>query len=168
MQVWDKVTYVDVDSIAFAKRTVEIPSNMPKPEELPLAHKYCDLHNAGRDDEIPFKGMMLTTEVANARRIVRLENGPASFPMTFTALRVGNVAFFGIPGEPFNEIGRGVKSSKGWDMVLPTCLTGGSHGYFPVRNAYDEGGYEAKTSNFKAGVAELIIETGLDMLEKLR
>jgi len=168
MQVWDKVTYTDVDSIKFINRVVDMPSNMPSPEDMPLAHKYNDLHKAGRDDEIPYEGMMLTTVVAEAGRMVRLEHGPESFPMTFSAIKVGNVAFFGIPGEPFNGIGRGVKESEGWDMVLPTCLTNGSEGYFPMKDAYDEGGYEARSSSFKSGVAERIIEIGLDMLSELR
>lgn len=168
MQVWDKVTYVDVDTIKALNKTVNVPSNMPAKEDLPLAHKYNDLHLAGKDNEIPYKGMMLTTVVAEAMRMVRLENGPEFFPMTFTALRIGNIAFFGIPGEPFNGIGRGIKESKGWDMVCPTCLTSGSNGYFPMKDAYDEGGYEARSSNFKAGVAEFIIEEGLKMLDEIR
>lgn len=168
MQVWDKVCYTDVDSIRYENKTISVPSNMPTAEELPLAHKYADLHNAGKDSEIPYEGMMLTTVVAEALRMVRLEHGPESFPMTFSALSVGNVAFFGIPGEPFNGIGRAVKESCGWDMVLPTCLTNGSEGYFPMKDAYDEGGYEARSSGFKSGVAELIIKIGLEMLEEIK
>ena len=168
MQVWDKVTYTDVDSIRFANKTVGVPSNMPEERDLPLAHQYADLHNAGKDGEIPYTGMMLTTVVAEALRMVRLEKGPESFPMTFSALSIGNVAFFGVPGEPFNGIGRAVKESEGWDMVLPTCLTNGSEGYFPMKDAYDEGGYEARSSNFKSGVAELIIDIGKEMLNNLR
>ena len=168
MQAWDKVTYTDVDSITYINKTVNVPSNMPDPKDLPLAHKYADLHVAGKDCDIPYSGMMLTTVVAEALRMVRLENGPDSFPMTFSALSIGNVAFFGVPGEPFNGIGRAVKESEGWDMVLPTCLTNGSEGYFPMKDAYDEGGYEARSSNFKSGVAELIIEIGRDMLAELK
>ena len=37
-----------------------------------------------------------------------------------------------------------------------------------MKEAYDEGGYEARSSNFKAGVAELIIEEGLKLLGELR
>ncbi|MBQ8408917.1 MAG: hypothetical protein IJY39_08645 [Clostridia bacterium] len=168
MQVWDKVCYTDVDSIKCINRTVGVPSNMPDPQDMPLAHEYASLHNAGRDSDIPYSGMMLTTVVAEALRMVRLEHGPESFPMTFSAISLGNVAFFGIPGEPFNGIGRSVKESEGWDMVLPTCLTNGSEGYFPMKDAYDEGGYEARSSNFKSGVAELIIEIGKEMLGELK
>ena len=112
--------------------------------------------------------MMLTTVVAEAGRMVRLEHGPEFFPMTFTALSIGNIAFFGIPGEPFNGIGRGVKESEGWDLVIPCCLTNGAEGYFPMKDAYEQGGYEARSSHFKEGVAEFIIEQGKEMLADLR
>ena len=53
LQVYDKVAYVDVDKIEILHKNLPIPTNMPKPEELPLAHKYKELHEAGRDDLIP-------------------------------------------------------------------------------------------------------------------
>ena len=167
MQVYDKVNYRDVDSIRFFQKTVDAPSNMPAPEDMELAHKYNDLHNAGRDDLIPFTEMELTTAVAKAARMVRLEHGPESFPLLLSAISVGPVAFFGIPGEPFTGIGRGIKEAEGWDLVLPCCLANGSVGYFPMQEAYDEGGYEAGSSSFKAGVAELIIAEGKKMLDSL-
>jgi len=52
--------------------------------------------------------------------------------------------------------------------VLPCCITNGYEGYFPMREAYDEGGYEARSSIYAAGVAERIIEAGLSLLAELR
>ena len=168
MQVWDKVEYVDVDGIDYVNKIVNIPSNMPTPEEAVEAHRINDLHKAGRDAELPYEGMMLTTVVAEAGRMVRLEHGPAFFPMIFSALKIGNIALIGVPGEPFNGIGRALKEAAGWDLVIPCCLTNGSEGYFPMEDAYAEGGYEARSSNFKAGVAEKIIAEGQDILAGLR
>ena len=168
MSVYDKVEYVDADTVKYQQKIVEIPSNKPTPEQLPLAHKYNDLHNAGRDDEIPYKAMMLTTVVAEAARMISLENAPDTFPMLFSSISIGDVALFGIPGEPFNGIGRGLKDAPGWKMVIPTCLTNADEGYFPMMNSYDEGGYEARISNFKAGVAEIIIEEGKSILASMR
>ena len=168
LQVYDKVNYTDVNSIRCAQKIAQLPSNMPKPEDMPLAHKYNDLHNAGRDDLIPFEAMELTTVVAEAGRMVRLEHGPESFPLTLSAVAIGNVSLLGVPGEPFNGVGRGVKEAEGWDLVLPCCLTNGSEGYFPMQDAYDEGGYEARSSRYKAGTAELIIKEGKALLDTLR
>lgn len=168
LQVYDKVYYRDVDSIRFVNEILEVPSNMPQASDMAEAHRINDLHNAGKDSELPYEGMMLTTMVAEAARMVRLENGPASFPMTLTGIAIGDIAIAGIPGEPFTGIGRGLKAAEGWELVLPMCLTNGSQGYFPMQDAYDEGGYEARSSNFKAGVAELIIEEGTKLLDSLR
>ena len=168
LQVYDKVNYQDVDTLHFAQKMSKLPSNMPKPEDMPLAHKYNDLHNAGRDEEIPYKGMELTTVVAEAARMILLENGPEFFEIPLSALTVGNVALIGIPGEPFNGIGIGLKEAKDWDMVMPCCLVNGCESYFPMQEAYDEGGYEARASRYKAGTAELMIEEGKTLLNTLR
>ena len=84
-----------------------------------------------------------------------------------TAIAIGNVALIGVPGEPFNGVGIGLKSAEGWDLVLPTCLTNGNEGYFPMQDSYDEGGYEARSSRYKAGTAELIIQEGKALLDTL-
>lgn len=168
LQVFDKVTYTDVESIRTLEKTFHIPSSMPTAEEAKQAHIINDLHMAGRDAELPYEGMELTTVVAEAARMVRLEHGPESFPMNFLGIAVGNVALFGIPGEPFTGVGRGLKEAQGWDLVLPCCLTNGCRGYFPMIDAYEEGGYEARSSSFKAGSAELIVREGCELLSKLR
>ena len=168
LQVFDKVNYTDVDSLRTLEKTFDIPSSMPTAEEAREAHIIHDLHMAGRDDEIPFEGMELTTVVAEAARMVNLEHGPESFPMNFLGVAIGDVALFGIPGEPFTGVGRGLKEADGWSLVLPCCLTNGCSGYFPMMDAYDEGGYEARSSKFKAGSAELIVTEGCKLLDQLR
>ena len=155
-----------VESIDYLNKVIKIPANVPTPEELPLAVKYNELHLAGRDDEIPFKGMALTTVVAGAGRKVRLKDGPDYFDFLLSALRIGNIVFLGIPGEPFTSIGIGIKENcQEYDLVLPCSNTNGYKGYFPNAEAYAEGGYETETSNFKAGVAEIIIEEGTKLLK---
>lgn len=168
LQVYDKVNYTPVDSLRFLKKQIRVPSNLPNPEDMERAKLYFSLYKAGRDSEIPYTGMQLTTVVAEAERMVQLEHGPEFFTMPLTGIAFGNVAMIGLPGEPFTEIGRKLKEAPGWSLVLPCCNTNGKEGYFPVREAYDEGGYEARRSIFKAGVAELLIEKGLDLLATLR
>ena len=168
LQVYDKVNYTDVDSLRFLTKTARLLSNMPTAEELPLARKYNELHLAGRDADIPFEGMELTTVVAEAARMLHLEHGPEYFDTSLSALAIGNIALFAIPGEPFTGIGRGLKNAEGWTLVLPMCLTNGDVGYFPMKDAYDEGGYEARSSEYRAGTAEQIIEEGTILLNELR
>ena len=168
LQVYDKVAFVDVQSIDCIRTTLKLPTNMPKPEDLPRAHEYKKLHEEGRDDLIPYTAMELTTVVAEAIRMCDLENGPEFIDLTLTGVRLGNIALVGIPGEPFTDIGVEIKKAEGWDLILPCALTNGSQGYFPMQSAYDEGGYEARTSRYQAGVAERIIEGCKELLEKMK
>jgi len=167
LQAFDKVKYCDDVTLRYYQKKIELASNMPKPEEMPEAHRINNLHLAGKDAELPYEGMMLTTVVAEAGRMVKLEHGPESFPMTVSGLAFGPVAFVGFPGEPFTGIGRGVKDSEDFELVMHTCITNGYEGYFPMKDAYDEGGYEARSSRFKAGVAENLIEEGKSLLKEL-
>ena len=168
LQVYDKVAYRDVEGIRWLVRQISVPSNMPAPEDLPRARQFDALHRAGRDEEIPYKAMMLTTVVAEAERMLRLEHGPDHFEMPLSGLAIGDIALIGIPGEPFTGVGRGLKESPDWAAVLPCCLTNGGEGYFPMLDAYEEGGYEARSSRFKAGTAEKIVEEGLALLREMK
>ena len=141
---------------------------MPTAQELAEAEKVNALHEAGRDKELPYSGMMLTTVVAEAARMVKLKDGPERFPMELSGVAIGPVAMVGLPGEPFTGIGRGLKAAEGWELVMPCCLTNGSEGYFPMQDAYDEGGYESRSSYFKAGVAEFLIDEGRKLLADLQ
>ena len=77
------------------------------------------------------------------------------------SVRIGNaLAFVGIPGEPFTEIGRRIKAESSTAMTFVCCITNGDYGYFPTANAYQEGGYEAPASIFGLTVAEDLIAAG--------
>lgn len=164
LQAYAKVNYVEVDSVIGKQKKISILSNKPTAEELPEAHRINNLHISGKDNELPFEGMMLTTVVAEAARMVRLENAPDSFDMIISAIKIGPVGIIGIPGEPFSAIGKALKETCGFDMIIPCCNTNGKEGYFPMQDSYDEGGYEARSSNFKAGVGEYIIKEGKELL----
>lgn len=167
LQVYDKVEYNDVESIKIVNEKFDVELNVPDKKDLPLAHKYAELHEQGRDDLIPYKAMELTTVVAEAMRMVDLENSPKETQMSMTALRIGNIAMVGIAGEPFTEIGVKIKDLGGYDLIMPCALTNGYEGYFPSKEAYMEGGYEARTSRFKPSVYDAIINTADKLLKKL-
>ena len=168
LQIFDKVEYVDVEKLNYKQTVIKLPSQRPDPKDLPEAHRINDLHDAGRDDEIGYEGMLLTTVVAEARRMVNLEHGPDFFTMNLSGITLGPVAFIGIAGEPFNAIGRAIKDTEGYGLIVPTCCTNGYEGYFPTSEAYAEGGYEAKSSPFAAGVAENLIDSAKQMLKELK
>lgn len=133
-----------------------------------------ELFEAGKNDEINAMGikggdtaMTRTTMVAEARRILQLEHGPDFFTLPVSGVRIGEVALVGIPGEPFTDIGVGIKKGSSYALTVPCCLTNGAEAYFPMRDSYDEGGYEAVGSVFGPATAELLIKNGLKLLDQL-
>ena len=99
LQAFDKVKYIDVDSLRFQSRTIRVPAQIGDPAELEASYRLDELFSAERFDEIPYEGMMLTTKIARARRIIRLKDGPDAFSMVLFGIALGDVAFVGIPGE---------------------------------------------------------------------
>ena len=167
LQVYDKVEFSEVEDISTARRVILVPSNKPKPSDMPLAREYKRLHDEGRDDLIPYTAMELTTVVAEALRMCRLENAPDFFELELIGLRLGDIALVGLPGEPFTDIGVAIKKLGGYDMILPIAQMNGDEGYFPSRQAFDEGGYEARSSHYVAGIDSLIVDGAKSVLAEL-
>ena len=47
-------------------------------------------------------------------------------------------------------------------------LTNNEGGYVPTKSAYDEGGYEARSSAFKRGCDDIVVERMLEILNKIK
>ena len=169
LSVWGKCVPTASGAIRYGIESIRVPSQMPVAADLPNARKIASLHREGRDDELPFTGMQLTTAVAEAERMLLLEHGPEAFELPLSVIAIGDaVAFAGIPGEPFSDIGRAIREQSPFGMTICTCLTNGSCGYFPVASAYDEGGYEARSSVFASTVADDIVAGMSTAIKKLK
>ena len=94
-------------------------------------------------------------------------NAPDYFGTGVSAAKLGRIGFITMPGEAFSDIQVALKQAEGYDCVFVIGLADEYSGYFPMMSAYDEGGYEARSSRFRAGVGELYIEEGKKLLESL-
>jgi len=158
---------IKTDEISFASKMVHLPSHQEN-HRLDEARKIHDLYEAGRANELPFKEMELTTAVAEARRIIKLENGPKSFPFFLSAIKIGDFVFAGIGGEAFTEIGNRICENSPFDTTILCCITNSAGGYIPTKQAYSEGGYEARSSSLKPGGDDIIVEGMTELLKGLK
>ena len=110
LQVYMKTKPVKGTPVRFGQNDVEAPANLPDKSKIPDAQRIVELHRAGKNEEINALGLEMS--VPEAYRIVRLANGPESFTLPLTAVRFGDVSLTGIPGEPFTDIGRGIKENS--------------------------------------------------------
>ena len=167
-QVYDMTKYREVSRISFAQKMITVPTNMPKPEEMPEAYRLQRLYQEKGLEALPGDEMEQNTIVYETKRMIDLENGPETMEIQISAVAIGPVVMIGAPGESFVDTGKKLKESKGWDLVLPTSITNGYYSYLPNNEAFDEGGFEARTSEFKKGVAEIILNESQKMMAELQ
>jgi hypothetical protein len=85
------------------------------------------------------------------------------------AIAVGeNLAFVGIPGEPFAEIQRDIKAQSPFRTTFTCGHANGFAGYIPTAEAYRQGGYETGNpwTKFGPGIGEQVREAALEALKK--
>lgn len=129
------------------------------------AKNIVELYDSGRGAELGYKEMELTTVVAEAKRILSLQNGPEFFTFNISVIKIGELVFAGIGGEAFGEIGSRICALCPDGKTIVCCLTNGQGGYIPTTTAYSEGGYEARCSKLSAGGDDIIVETVKKFLE---
>lgn len=104
-----------------------------------------------------------------ARRVRRFEKEPPTAHTTLVqALRVGDLAIVGAPGELFVKLGLDIKRRSPFEQTMVIELANDSVGYIPTLRAFEEGAYEANSTPYAPGFGELIVETAVGLLEQLK
>ena len=163
LTICDRMTEISCEGIRFATCFAQIPSQQEN-DKLEEAIRVNTFYEAGRTEEIAIPGKNLNAIIAQARRIIRLKDGPATFAKKLSALKVGDYVFAGFAGEPFTAIRNRL---EGENRML-CALWNGSGGYFPHTQAYEEGGYEVLTSSFGPGTDDILVKDMTELLKNLK
>ncbi|HWR52326.1 MAG TPA: hypothetical protein VN428_14535 [Bryobacteraceae bacterium] len=78
------------------------------------------------------------------------------------------LAFVGLPGEIFVELGMAIKKASPYPNTIVVELANGSIGYVPDRKAYAEGNYEPVSTRIAEGSGERLVEAAVRMLRAAR
>ena len=82
-------------------------------------------------------------------------------------IALGNeLAWVGLPGEVFVELGLAIKKNSPFKRTLLVELANGSIGYIPDRRSYAEGNYEPESARCAPGSGELLVDTALKLLKE--
>lgn len=79
-----------------------------------------------------------------------------------------DVAWVGLPGEIFVELGLAIKQASPFPHTIIAELANGSVGYVPTKRAYAQGNYEVVSARCAEGSGELLVERALKLLKELR
>lgn len=111
-------------------------------------------------------GSMFTA--AEAYLIRDMEKNKADYyDLPVTALVFCGAALVGLPGEPFNELGKHIRANSKFPSTSICCQANGNFGYLPMACAYEEGGYEPHNTRMVQGTAEQLMEAADKLLETL-
>jgi len=80
----------------------------------------------------------------------------------------GQLAWVGLPGEIFTELGMAIKTASPFRYTVVSELANGSIGYVPNRKAYPEGAYESESARCGPGSGEMLVDAAVRMLVDLR
>jgi hypothetical protein len=139
--------------------------------QLPLApHTSAELE-AARVTAAKFgqKDAPGTAELANATRIVDVasrDGKPIDVEVQVIALGK-DVAWVGLPGEIFTELGLAIKKASPFKYTIIATLANGYIGYVPDRKAYTEGAYEVVSARCASGSGEMLVDAATRLLDDL-
>ena len=155
-------TPIQSEPIFFKQKFTSVEVAKGTEEQVKIAKQIQDKYLANKDiSAFPFSIVM-------ARKYLRLEECDSEVDLNVVCIGFGDVAFVGLPGEPFTEIGRQIKNRSPYLVTIPCCNANGSEGYFPTDEALLESGYESQSSLFRPGVASKLINCSLTILDELK
>jgi hypothetical protein len=109
-----------------------------------------------------------TIERVQASKVMRVQNRKGQpVRAEIQALAVGPVAFVGIPGELFVELGRRIRQQSPFAYTFVVELANDGVGYLPTREAFQQGSYEPTSSPLEPGGGEKIADTAIGLLKRL-
>lgn len=159
------------ETLKVVNTTAELPAgDFPPPEEALAEYERLAAELVGTrpgGDESAIKAAVMAAKRAwIASNMARAGSGE-TVPVHIQALRIGPVAFVGVPTEPFAQIGAAVRERSPAPHTVFAGYANGSLGYVPMPEAYEEGGYEPRATPFRAGASGDMVEACVSALERL-
>lgn len=145
--------------------TIQIGNTFTE-EELELAKIVYSIYREKGNLAEELKQYSEKMDWSFSSRIMNSLNTPEFISQQVSGLRIGNLLFIGIPGEPFSEIGMRIKAKSKFDMTFVTCCTNHRAGYFPSEAAYAvDKGFEKESSPFASNCAQCLVDGAIQIME---
>lgn len=153
---------VDAGSIRTSTETVRLPAPAFDAAEIEKARNIASTF--GQPNAAPFLALVRASKIVELadRKFQPLE-------AEVQVIAIGEeLAFVGLPGEIFVELGLTIKHGSPFAQTVIAELANGALGYLPDRKAYAQGAYEVLSSRSAAGGGELLVESAIRQLIALK
>ena len=93
---------------------------------------------------------------------------PEQVEMSLQGIRVGELAFACVPGEPYDTLGQMIKKNSGYQMTFVLTLSNWYGSYLPSSEGFQHGGYAAYACSYVPGTGEKMADKVAQMLSEMR
>ena len=162
MEMWDNTTKKKAVKVSGQIRMAYVPTNTSLMDEVEKYRQLKDECRAGTYTPADME------EYADIFRASELYTQPLFQKVPLTVIGIGDVALVGYGGEPFVQYAADVRKEHPELFVIATCNTNGEAGYLPTKEAFAEGGYESKSSNFTPELSDILQQNVNEMLATIK
>lgn len=162
LKTYKKLERVTTGPPRTLQRLVPLPLSKITPADVEKA--LALEKRVGTRDEAPFLEQMWMQRV-----LYTAERNGKPVEAEVQVFTVGDeLAWVGLPGEIFVELGMALKKASPFRFTMVNELANDWLRYIPNRKGYLEGGYEAINTRGAAGSGELLVEAATDLLIEAR
>lgn len=159
MALWDHTTLMDDGKVSGFVKMEYIPTNTTYMDRVEEFKEKKKLMQAG-------EGNFTMEEKGEINRVIALPEETLFRKVPVSMVAFGKIALVGFGGEPFTEYATKVREGEEELFIICACCANGGQGYLPTQSAFDEGGYEARSSRFTSSVATVLPAAAKEMLAK--
>lgn len=160
IRTYGKMEPAEAGGVRVLSEVVRLPLAAHKPEEVEWARGVAAKY--GKPGAAPF------LELVKAMRVLAVEERkgrPLEAEVQVIALGK-EVAWVGLPGEIFAELGVAIRQRSPFKHTVVVSLANGHLGYVPDGKAWGQGNYEVVTARCAEGSGERLVDTAVRLLEE--
>lgn len=162
LQTWKSLAPVNDPVLRFSRERVELELAELQPGDVEWAAGIAGSY--GQKNAAPFM------DLVRAQKIIEVDGrGGKPLEAEVQVIALGDdVAWVGLPGEVFAELGMAIKRASPFRFTIVAGLANANLGYIPNRKAYAEGAYEPVSARCAPGAGERLVEAATRQLIRVR
>jgi neutral ceramidase len=149
---------VAAGALRVSSEMVKLPLAPIQPGEVEKAREIAT--RFGKPNAAPFLEQVQAFKVLD----VAARNGQAIEAEVQVITLGDQLAWVGLPGEIFVELGTAIKTASPFPQTIVAELANGSISYVPNREAYPQGNYEVVSARCAEGGGEMLVDSALRQL----
>jgi hypothetical protein len=158
LKTYTRLAPIGTRKLRVASRTIPLDPPMLEPGDTEKAQAFAKQLDAGQT-------VKFLDTVFAFKALDTAARGGKTLPAEVQVIALGDdIAWVGLPGEVFTELGQAIKRASPFPMTIVAELAHGPVTYFPNDAAFDQGNYEVVTSRAARGSGERLADTAKALL----